>query len=109
MLFLLQDTLLHTIIKMVKDIHLMSTTTLQHEQHDKYKVLSMLIIFVKDNIIYYIANIDDPIQLWQFLHDLFDNKNVAQMMLLFNQLHSTTMDKTSLVTNFIQKISEITI
>lgn len=68
----------------------------------------MLIMFVKDNIIHHIANFEDLAQAWKALHDLFDYRNTTQTMLLFNRLHSITVDKRSSVANYLQKINEIT-
>lgn len=80
------------------------TTSLQH---DKYKAMLMLIMSIRDNIIHHIVDIDDPTQVWQTLHNLFDNKNAARTMLLFNQLHSTVMDKGSSITHYLQKMNEL--
>lgn len=83
-----------------------SATTTEQQQHDKYKAMSMLIMSVNNNLNHHIASINDSTQIRQILHDLFDNKNATQTMLL-NQLLSTTMDKGSWDADYLQNINEL--
>jgi hypothetical protein len=71
-------------------------------------VLVIIITSIKDNIIPYVVDMEDPRICWKVLHELFDIHNVAYSFYFINKLLSIKMDETSLKTDFLKQIKEIT-
>jgi hypothetical protein len=74
----------------------------------KYKVLAIIITSIKDDIIPYVVDMEDPWICWKALQELFEIHNVACSIYLINKLLSIRMDETSLKIVFLKEIKEIT-
>jgi hypothetical protein len=74
----------------------------------KYKVLVIIITSIKDDIIPYVVDMEDPWICWKALQKLFEIHNVAYSLYLINKLLFIVMDEISLRIDFLKKIKEIT-
>jgi hypothetical protein len=74
----------------------------------KYKVLAIIITSIKDGIIPYVVNMEDPRICWKALQELFEIHNVVYSLYLINRLLSIRMDETSLRIDFLKQIKKIT-
>nr|PNR55506.1 hypothetical protein PHYPA_006403 [Physcomitrium patens] len=77
-------------------------------KQDKLKVLSMLFNSVKDNVIYHIALKMDPADCCHTFYELYESKNMAQTMYLFDQLQSLRLEELQSMTDYIRCTRELT-
>lgn len=76
----------------------------------------IIMMAIKDEIVPFITNVEEPSVFWRTLQDLFKNQNVVmtkngliRTLYLTNKLHSMKMEKGSLITDFIRSIKELTV
>ncbi len=75
----------------------------------KNKVLMITMMIVKDEIVPFIANVEELNVSWKSLQKLFGNQNVARTLYLTDKLHSMKMEEGSPITDFIRSIKELTV
>jgi DNA/RNA endonuclease G (NUC1) len=82
----------HEVVKVVTR-NVIETTTMAIEenardlQSQKDKVMDIIIMFIKDDLIPYVANVVGPKECWKILKDLYESQNATQALYINNKLH----------------------
>jgi hypothetical protein len=63
---------------------------------------------MKDHIIPYVVDMEDPWTCWKTLQVLFETHNDVHNFYIINKLQSIRMEETCLIVDFLKKIKEIT-
>lgn len=96
-----------------ESVHVNSTevVNLDREIHldKKNKALMIMMMIVKDEIVPFIADVEESNVFWRTLQELFGNQNVARTLYLIDKLHSMKMEEGSPITDFIRSIKELTV
>ncbi len=77
-------------------------------ERKKYKVLSVTIMNVKDEIVAYIADLNDPGEAWVKLQKLYANENPARTMYLSNKLQALTLEEGKPISELLHQVKDVT-
>jgi hypothetical protein len=69
----------------------------------------IIMMIIKDEIVPFIADVEEQNVPWRTFQELFGNQNVDRTLYLTNKLHSMKMEEGFPITNFIRSIKELTI
>lgn len=78
-----------------------SLLTSEAIEKEKIKALTMF-SSVKDNIIHHIATKIDPAECWRTLHKLYESKNTARTVYLFDQLQALHFEESQSMAEYIR-------
>jgi hypothetical protein len=67
----------------------------------------IIMMVIKDEIVPFITNVEEPSVSWRTFQELFENQNVVRTLYLTNKLHSMKMEKGSPIIDFIKSIKEL--
>jgi len=73
----------------------------------KNKVLMIMMMIVKDEIVPFIADVEESSVFWRTLQELFGNQNVVRTLYFTNKLHTLKIEKEYLITDFIRSIQKL--
>lgn len=82
------------------------TTTLERERLKK-KALSIINLAVRDCVVPYILDIEDPTFCWERLKNLYATNNNARRMLLRRKLTNLKMEEGTMMSTFLQSVQDL--
>jgi hypothetical protein len=82
------------------------TATLERERLKK-KALSIINLAVRDCVVPYILDIEDPTVCWERLKNLYATNNNARRMLLRRKLTNLKMEEGTMMSTFLQSVQDL--